>query len=283
MGVHQGQGDRSQAQLDLRPHALGRMDAPAVEGASTPRARAHAKARRHSLLVRILKWAIPLGAITAAGTIAAVAALESFAPLEGLAIGPLTLSGTRVTMESPRLMGYRSQSGPYEVTASAAMQDVRKPGLIELQDLKARLAIDQKGATAQLEAASGLLDTKKELFELSRGVRVQSDHGREVRLQSASVDFRAGTVVSNEPVTVTFESGVIEAGGVEVSDNGRVLHFKGRVRTTFSGPLAAEISAAVPAPTSEAAKPIETPARASEVQIPNLPARTSQADAGGVR
>ena len=116
----------------------------------------------------------------------------------------------------------------------------------------ARLAIDRQGATARLEAASGFLDTKKELFELKEGVRVQSDHGREVRLLSASVDFRAGTVVSNEAVTVTFENGTIEAGGVEVSDNGRVLHFKGRVRTTFSGPLAEESLVPPPARTSQA-------------------------------
>jgi lipopolysaccharide export system protein LptC len=270
MDGQQGQGDRGRAQLELRPQALGRPDLPSGGTARpvTPRALAHAKARRHSRLVRVLKWAIPLGAVAGVATVAAVAILEPFAALEGLAFGPVTLSGTRVTMESPRLTGYRSQSGAYEVTASAAMQDVRKPGLIELQDLKARLAIDRQGATARLEAASGFLDTKKELFELKEGVRVQSDHGREVRLQSASVDFRAGTVVSSEPVTVTFENGTIEAGGVEVSDNGRVLHFKGRVRTTFSGPLAED---ALVAPA----------ARATEAGA--APARTSQADAGSVR
>lgn len=252
MGVQQGRDGEGRAQADLRPRALAAAGRSAPARAADLRARAHARARRHSRLVRFLKWAIPLGALAGVGTVAAVAALEPFAPLEGLALGPVTLSGTRVTMESPRLTGYRSQSGPYEVTASAASQDVRRPGLIELQDLKARLAIDREGATARLEAARGVLDTRKELFELKDGVRVVSDHGREVRLASAAVDFRAGTVVSAEPVTVTFENGVIEAGGVEVSDNGRVLHFKGRVRTTFGGPIAEEAPAGAPARTSRA-------------------------------
>ncbi|HEX2552206.1 MAG TPA: LPS export ABC transporter periplasmic protein LptC [Microvirga sp.] len=266
MGEQQGRDDQGQAQLGLRPPALAFADPR--DGSPQPskaRAHAHARARRHSRLVRFLKWAIPVGAVAGVGAVAAVAALEPLARFEGLALGPITLSGTRVTMESPRLTGYRSQSGPYEVTAAAATQDVRRPGLIELQELRARLAIDRQGATARLEATSGFLDTKKELFELKEGVTVRSDQGREVRLHSAAVDFRAGTVMSNEPVTVTFENGTIEAGGVEVSDNGRVLHFKGRVRTTFSGPLAEEAPAAPPTRTSEA--------------VP-APARTSQAGTG---
>jgi lipopolysaccharide export system protein LptC len=263
----------------------------AEPGTPAPRARAHARARRHSRLVRFLKWAIPFGAVAGAGIVAALAALEPFSQIEGLTIGPLSISGTRVTMESPKLTGYRSQSGPYEVTASAAMQDVRRPGLIELEDLKARLAIERGGATARLEATSGLLDTKKELFELSRGVRVQSDRGQAVTLQSASVDFRSGTVVSHEPVTVTFENGRIEAAGVEVSDNGRVLHFKGRVRTTFSGPIAEEPAPARtaapeapagPARTAAAESPV-APVRAAPVETPPAPARTSQAEAGSPR
>ena len=42
--------------------------------------------------------------------------------------GPLSLSGTKITMENPRLTGYRERDlRPYEVTAIAAMQDMRKP------------------------------------------------------------------------------------------------------------------------------------------------------------
>ena len=40
-------------------------------------------------------------------------------------------------------------------------------------------------------------------------------------------------MVSNEPVTVSFGNGIIEADGLEVTDNGKVMHFKGRVRTVF--------------------------------------------------
>ncbi len=53
-------------------------------------------------------------------------------------------------------------------------------------------------------------------------------------LRSASVDIKAGTVVSREPVKITTQNGTIEAEGVQVSESGRTVSFQGRVRTQFS-------------------------------------------------
>jgi lipopolysaccharide export system protein LptC len=137
-------------------------------------------------------------------------------------------------MESPKLTGYRNDSRPYEVTASQALQDVRKPNFVELKDMRARIVMDDKGGAARLQADTGVLDTQKERMELRDNVRVRTDGGQEVQLQSASVNFKAGTVVSNDPVTVNLGgTGVINATGIEVKDNGKVLHFKGRVSTVF--------------------------------------------------
>jgi lipopolysaccharide export system protein LptC len=66
-------------------------------------------------------------------------------------------------------------------------------------------------------------------------VRVTTESGEAARLKSASIDFKGGTVISREPVAVTLTNGTIEAQGLEISDNGRVLTFTGRVRTVFEG------------------------------------------------
>ena len=42
------------------------------------------------------------------------------------------------------LFGYRTDNRPYEVTATVAVQDVRKPNVVELSDMKARFATDEK-------------------------------------------------------------------------------------------------------------------------------------------
>jgi len=206
-------------------------------------------------MVWFFKRAIPLGAILGVLAVGFFAFFNPFRQVPGVTVGPVSVSGTQVTMERPRLTGFRNDSRPYEVTASSALQDVRKPNLVELKDLKARIVTDDKGSSARLEAVSGLLDTQKEQLQLRQAVRVRTDGGQDVRLRSAFVDFKAGTVVSKEPVTVTLPNGVIEANGLEVADNGKVMHFKGRVRTTFH---ASESEAApVPADTSSTGLPAQ--------------------------
>ena len=128
-------------------------------------------------------------------------------------------------MESPKLNGFRNDSRPYEVTASAATQDILKPNLVELKDLRARIVTDDKGGAARLEAAFGILNTEKEQMNLRQDVRVRTDAGQEVKLRSAFIDFKAGTVTSEEAVNVTLANGVIDASGLDVTENGKVAAF----------------------------------------------------------
>jgi lipopolysaccharide export system protein LptC len=214
-----------------RAQGLGVAEGGAM--APAPRARAIASARRHSRMVWFFKRAIPLGAILGVLGVGFFAFFDPFRHVPGVTVGPVTVSGTQVTMELPKLTGFKDDSRPYEVTASAALQDVRQPNLVELKDLKARIVTDDQGNAARLEANSGVLDTRKEQMELRQSVRVRTDSGQDVQLRSAQVDFKAGTVVSNEPVTVSLANGVIQAQGLEVKDSGKVLHFRGRVSTVF--------------------------------------------------
>ena len=210
-----------------------------IEAAPTltaARVREHARARRHTRLVRTMRRTIPFGAGLAIVAYVALGALNPLAKLNAaVTLGPLSVSGTKVTMENPRLTGYRKEGRPYEVTAAAALQDVRKPTLLELRAMRGRLATDDNGGVARIEARSGLFDTAKELLDLKDDIRLWTESGQEMRLRSAAVDFKAGTVRSKEPVAVAFPEGSIEAESLEVGDNGRAVAFVGRVRAVFSG------------------------------------------------
>lgn len=201
---------------------------------STTRTRAYASARRHSRAVRFLKVAIPVGSALAAGLILLVTIFNPFGRMPGLQLGPVSLSGTKVAMENPRLTGFRNKDGrPYEVTATAAYQDIRKPNLIELKDMRAQLTMDQSGTLARLVATGGLFDTTKEHLDLSQDIRITTDRGDEVFLRSASIDLKAGSMTSSDGVRIRTPSGTIEADGVQVSDSGHTIVFTGRVRTQF--------------------------------------------------
>ena len=197
------------------------------------RARAHRAARRHSRSVRLMRRAIPVGA---AGAVILVAAawLNPFADLgAGVSLGALSLQGTKIAMEHPRLSGFRKDDHGYEVTAQAAFQDVRKPFVIELQAMRGHAVTDDRGGRAHLEAATGLFDTRTETLELARDIRLRTDAGQEARLSSASVDLKAGTMRSAEPVTVTIPQGSIEASTLDVAQGGRTVSFVGNVHAVF--------------------------------------------------
>jgi lipopolysaccharide export system protein LptC len=180
--------------------------------------------------VRWLRRVILAGAVLAIGAILAVSVLDPFGRIPAnVTLGPVSIAGTKVVMESPRLTGFRQNNRGYEVTASAAMQDVRKPSIVELKAMKGRLALDDAGRVAQMEAASGVFETQKEHLDLADDIRFWTNDGQEARLKSAAVDFKAGTAVSRDPVSVTLANATIDADGIEISDNGKVVSFIGGV------------------------------------------------------
>ena len=109
-------------------------------GADARRNRAHKRARNHSTQVRYLRRLIPLSAGAAILALVVGTLFNPFGTvLPAVTMGPVTLSGTKVKMENPRLSGFRKDDRGYEVIATAAFQDVRKPTLIELQAMKGHL------------------------------------------------------------------------------------------------------------------------------------------------
>ena len=217
--------------LETDPGARGAADE------TTRRTRAHGRARRHSARVRTLRRVIPAAAGLA---VLGLAGLVLYAPLSGtrlpaVSVGPISVQGTKVTMERPRLSGFRKDDRGYEVTAESALQDVRKPSVIELQAMKGRLATDDAGGLAHLEARAGVFDSAREALTLERDIRLWTDKGEEVRLNSASVDFKTGAVTSSETVTVTVPTGQVVADSLDVVENGRVISFIGNVHALFRG------------------------------------------------
>jgi lipopolysaccharide export system protein LptC len=219
----------------LRDHGDERGTEPAVAAGDT-RARAYLRAQRHSSRVRVLRRAIPLGAGVAIALVAFVTLFDPFGRLgiEGMSIGGLNLSGTKITMERPRLTGFQKDSRPYEMTAEEATQDVRRPTIVELVTMRGRMTLDESGTQARLEAKRGVFDTQREQLELKEGVVVTTDSGYRAQLRSAAVDFKAGTVASREPVRIELPGGTIDADTMDITDNGRRIAFEGRVRSVFT-------------------------------------------------
>jgi lipopolysaccharide export system protein LptC len=205
---------------DLQPRGRGQRDAY--------RAAAH-----HSGRVRLLRRVIPIGSATAIVVLVVVSFFNPFGSIKGVTMGPISMTGTKVTMEAPKLTGFRKDNKPYEVTAIAAAQDVRKPNVVELQQLKARLGMEN-ASFAHLEADSGIYDMKGEQLRLSGQIKVNTDSGYHAILKSAQVDLKGGGVVTNEPVRITLNDGsTVDANSMDLRDNGKRIAFDGQVKTVL--------------------------------------------------
>ncbi|HEY2229784.1 MAG TPA: LPS export ABC transporter periplasmic protein LptC [Xanthobacteraceae bacterium] len=199
-------------------------------------ARVFRKARRHSRFVRLVRWAIPSGLVAAIGFSLLAA---HFNPLRVLTAAlpvdfdSLVVSGTKITMQAPRVAGYTKDSRPYELTAHAAAQDLSKPDTIELQGIHGKTEMPDK-AVFEVTADGGIYDSKAEMLTLRQNIIFKSTTGFEVRLSEAMVDVHTSNVVSEKPVRVIMQQGIINANRMEVVDSGDAIRFGGGVTMTVT-------------------------------------------------
>jgi lipopolysaccharide export system protein LptC len=187
------------------------------------------RARRHSRRVRILRVAIPVVTVLVLGSIWFVTWLDPLRLLVRLPIdGKLVISGTKVTMQAPKISGYTRDGRWYELNAQAAAQDLTKPDLVELQDVRAKIEAEDK-SVLNMRAADGIFDRKSGMLTLGRDIVLVSTSGFEVRLTEAVIDTGSGEIVSNKPVEVKMLQGTLNASRIEVIKAGEVINFEGGV------------------------------------------------------
>lgn len=196
--------------------------------------RAFRSARRHSRAVRILRVAIPLAVVLG---FTGIFLITYFNPLRLLAklpvdVGNLVVSGTKITMDHPRLSGFTGDARAYELSADAAKQDLTKPDLIELRNIHAKVQM-QDNSTMEVSATAGIYDSKGETLKLDQNIVLSSSTGYRGRLSQATVDIRKGHVLSEQPVEVDLLQGTLNANRLEIVDSGDLVRFDGGVKMTL--------------------------------------------------
>jgi lipopolysaccharide export system protein LptC len=196
--------------------------------------RAFRIAKRHSRRVRLLRVAIPTLVVL---LVLGFTAATWFNPLRIVAklphgAGTLTISGTKVTMELPRIAGYTRDARAYELSAQSADQDLTRPENVELKGIAAKVAM-QNDAFVEMSAARGLYNSKAEQLRLGESIVLKSSSGYEARLSDALIDMRSGQIVSDKPVEVKLLNGVLNARRLEVAEQGAMVRFSGGVTMTL--------------------------------------------------
>jgi lipopolysaccharide export system protein LptC len=83
-------------------------------------------------------------------------------------------------------------------------------------------------------ADGGVYDSKAEMVTLRQNVIVKSTSGFEVYLSEAVVDVHGSSMVSEKPVEVRMQQGIINANRMEVAESGSEIRFSGGVTAVMS-------------------------------------------------
>jgi lipopolysaccharide export system protein LptC len=186
--------------------------------------------------VRKLRVAIPVTIALILGATILVTWIDPLKVLVRLPIdsGKLVISGSKVTMESPKLSGYTRDQRWYELNAKSAAQDITKPDMVELSEVRAKIQTDEK-STIFLSATDGSFNRKAGTLTLNRNIVLKSSAGFELHLEEAVIDTGSGEVVSNKPVAVFTQDATLNADRLEVMQSGDVVRFLGSVVMNLNG------------------------------------------------
>jgi len=175
----------------------------------------------------MLRLGIPAALVLALAGLSLASWLKRL-PIPALSVGPIGISGTKVTMAAPRIAGYTRDSRPYEFTARAAAQDLTQPDRVELQGVQAKVAMQDR-SYVDVTAATGLYQSKSEHLMLRENVVVKSSAGYEGHFSEAAIDMRTGRVVSEKPVEVKLLNGLLKSNRMEIVESGELMRFEGGV------------------------------------------------------
>jgi len=221
--------------LTVAPHSNERDSGVFAGGGRRNDVRIFRAARRHSRGVRALRIAIPL-CIVLLGA-AAIGVVSWIKPLRALAKAPvdvssIVVSGTKITMQAPRIAGFTTDKRQYEMTAQVAAQDITKTDVVELQGIRALMEMQDK-TTFETTANNGVYNTKTEQLTLEQNVLVKTSSGYQARLAKAQIDIRGGKITSEQPVEVKTADWLINANRMEVADSGNIIRFEQGVDVTL--------------------------------------------------
>jgi LPS export ABC transporter protein LptC len=198
-------------------------------------AAAFRSARRHSLLVRVLRLALPVMTLGAAASyLLALNAAWKIGPGR-LNVGQVELTADDLSMKNPSYFGVTKDGGRYQVRAKRAVVEFsRQQTPIKLIEVDGDL-IRANDVATKLKAKHGLLDNANSQLELYDGIEIDSSNGMAARLSRATIKMKEHRVFSREPVTASTATGSVRASAMDLRTDTQQATFQGSVAVRLVG------------------------------------------------
>ncbi|MEM1161294.1 MAG: LPS export ABC transporter periplasmic protein LptC [Pseudomonadota bacterium] len=195
-----------------------------------------AEIRHYSVLVRWMKFLLPIAAMVLIGMIfiqgndrGAVIDMQSTADAAALSAG--------LTLENPRFAGMTEDGQPFVVTAKSALPDGAAPDRIELDAPVGEIRLGD-GITLTVTANAGEMYRNDEQLHLNGSVTLESSNGYTAKADVVELDLTTKTATVPGPVEADGPRGGISADRMELrqeQSESRALTavFQGNVRVVL--------------------------------------------------
>ncbi len=204
---------------------------------ATDRASAFAKARRHTILVNVLRLTLPISGvamIVGYGLYMQRAISFNWAGKK-IEVTGISISQEALVAHNPRYTGFDKQGGEFEVRAATAQQDNSMKGIVRLKTIDGKL-LDASRQVTTLKSPRGTLDSNTNILELYDRIDVASQNGMTANLTQATIYTKESRIVSNEPVTVRMPSGTIHGKAMTIEQKLKQVLFTGGVVAHLEAP-----------------------------------------------
>lgn len=186
---------------------------------------------RRRRFVRFMKFILPAIALATVTVVFAWPQLFSKRQnLLSLSLTAVDSENAALVMNNPRYRGADSNGQPYMVTADRAIQDPQDDKQVTLDRVQADLTMSN-GQWWSLTSDTGIYNGNSQLLNLFGNISVFGDQGYEMHGNSAEVDMKTKVISSDDKVWGQTGMGTVNANGLRIYDNGRVVVFINGVKT----------------------------------------------------
>lgn len=201
--------------------------ATAVPAATGPTARQTAArpGSRHDAIMGVLKWLLPALALAVLATIVIwpLTKVNEFSFL--LAKDNVGMAAERLRIDNAVYRGETNKGEAFVISAQGALQRSSAVAIVELNGLKATLAMLE--GPAKVTAPSGRYFIETDRLQVAGPVRLDSAAGYTLDSATINIDLNTRAVTSAEPVTGTLPIGDFRAGRFAGDIQGRKLVLDG--------------------------------------------------------
>jgi len=190
------------------------------------RSKAFRAAKRHSGRVQVLRWLLPVAAVSVACAYFVPTKFSATIGGGEASVDSIDISSGGLKMVNPRIKGVHEKHGVYDIKADHATQQVKNPELITLNIITADLTSPSGGKT-KLTAPSGIFHSKQEELTFDNGVDIGGDAGISGRLKTATAFMQSNKLISTDPVDLAFHNSTIKAQSM--------IYYSAESRAIFEG------------------------------------------------